>query len=1124
MSRLAKLSLANRSLVALASIAIVLFGVVATGSLKQELIPSLQLPMAVTMTSYPGASPDIVERDVTEPIESAISGVDGLDSTTSTSSNGMSVVTSEFTYGTDIDKAVQDLQESVNRISADLPDDAEPTVQAGNFDDFPVVVLAASSDQAQRELAAELEDTAVPELRAITGVRDVEVAGARTEQVTVDVDEDELAAKGLTIDAITNALQANGISVPGGNLTNNGETFPVEIGEQFRSTREIRDLALLPMSGAATVPSGTSTDGTVPPTDGTVPPTDTGTTGEVQTDTPAAAPEPVKLSEVASVRETVAPETTISRTNGKPSISVAITKTQDGNTVSVSDGVKDAIAGLERKIGHNAELTIVWNQAPYIEDSIEGLTTEGLLGLAFAVLVIMIFLLSLRTTIVTAVSIPMSLLVAMIGLYAGGYSLNILTLGALTVAVGRVVDDSIVVLENIKRHIGYGEEKVHAILTAVREVAGAITASTVTTAGVFLPIAFVGGQTGELFRPFGITVAIALLASLLVALTIIPVLAYWFVKPRTVAPEEQAEAREAALEKERRNPLQRTYVPVIRWTTKHRIVTLLIGVLVFAGTVGLAPLVQTNFLDSSGETTLSVTQKLPPGSSLGRTDEAAAQVEDVLEDMDRVETYQVTIGSTQNAFFGPAGTNQAQIDVTAEAETDMTAFEKRLREQLDGLDDAGEISIGAAGGGPGSSNVEVLVESNDSSTLEEAANRIERAVENTDGTTDVTNNLADEQPSVSVTVDREKAAAFGLSEAQVGQAVRDAFEGVQAGSVVRGDQTLDVLVRVGDQPASTESIEKLSIATPLGQSVPLSDVADVERVSERAEITHTDGERTASVTAKPTDASDLGALTTDLTERLDKVDLPAGATYTVGGVSQEQTDAFAQLGLAMLAAIAIVFLVMVATFRSIVQPLILLVSVPFAATGAIGLLLLTDTALGVPALIGMLMLVGIVVTNAIVLIDLINQYREQGKSVRDAVIEGGRQRLRPVLMTALATICALTPMAFGLTGGGVFISQPLAIVVIGGLVSSTLLTLVLVPTLYTMVESVKERRQAKRERRPGHNGVVEPAAPVTEPAVAVAPEPAPAGGTTVVTPGEPARITVEVVVRNEQNGARGGTD
>ncbi|MQA79136.1 MAG: MMPL family transporter [Streptosporangiales bacterium] len=1042
MFKLARLSLANRAIVALASLAIIAFGVFATFATKQELIPSLAMPSATVTAAYPGASPQIVEREVTEKVEAAISGVDGLESRTSTSSNGVAMVQAEFTYGTDIEDATRDLTEAVDRIQNDLPEDVDPQVQSGNTDDFPVVLLAASSDAGERALAQRLDDIAVPELRGIDGVRDVQVTGARDERLLVTLDQDELRKKGLTADAVSQALQANGVSIPGGELTDDGTTRSVEIGRSFDTLGELRDLEIMPASA--------------PPR---------AEPGRQQT-----RPTPVPLSDVATVAEQLEPTSTITRTDGDRTLGLMVTKTSDANTVDVANAVKDELADLEDRLGDGAKLTVVFDQAPFIEDSIEGLATEGGIGLLFAVLIILLFLLSFRSTIVTALSIPFSLLVAVGGLYAGGYSFNILTLGALTVAVGRVVDDSIVVLENIKRHLGYGEEKRRAILDGVREVAGAVTASTLTTVGVFLPIAIVGGQVGELFRPFGVTVTIALLASLLVSLTIVPVLAYWFLRSSTAAPEEQARIEAAAVEKERRNPLQRAYVPVITWVTKHRVTTIAAGLVVFAATVAAVPLLQTNFLGSMGQNFYQVTQTMPVGTSLAETDEAAKRVEGVLSDLDDVESYQATVGGAGDfgGFGGGGATNEATFSVTTGEETDQEAFKDDLRERLDDLDGVGDVQLSdAAGPEGGSSGIEVVVHAPDDDALRTATERVENAVRDTPDTTEVTSNLAADLPTVQVDVDRTEAAERGLSEAQIGQAIRDAFEGKEAGSVVIGGEARDVLLRDTKAPGSVSAIRDFEVTSPAGGDVRVGDVATVREIERPAEITRTDGERTATVTATPV-ADDTGAVSTAVQERLDDVDLPEGASWDLGGVSQDQDEAFQQMLLALAAAILIVFMVMVATFRSIVQPFILLVSIPFAATGAIGLLLATDTALGVPGLIGLLMLVGIVVTNAIVLIDLINQYRHQGMTVRDAVVEGARRRLRPILMTALATIFALLPMAFGLTGGGVFISQPLAIVVIGGLVSSTLLTLVLVPTLYTMVEGAKERRQRRRAERGRH--------------------------------------------------------
>jgi len=719
----------------------------------------------------------------------------------------------------------------------------------------------------------------------------------------------------------------------------------------------------------------------------------------------------------------------------------------------VSHEVSDLIDEMESALGDGAAIDVVFDQAPFIEQSIEDLSTEGLLGLAFAVVVIMLFLLSLRSTLVTAVSIPLSLLIAMIGLSVGGYSLNILTLGALTVAVGRVVDDSIVVIENIKRHLGYGEPKAQAILTAVREVGGAVTSSTITTAAVFVPMGIVGGQVGQLFRPFAFTVAVALAASPLVALTIVPVLAYWFLKAPATG-QHTALDRSQVQEQERHGLLQRSYMPVLRAALAHPVITLLAAVAVLGGTLALSTRLETNFIGDAGQNTLSVNQQLPAGTSLDATDDAARRVEQAIAQLDGVDTYQVTVGSgnsgLQTAFLGGGGgANTASFAITTELTADQDRVEQELRAAMSELQDVGDLTVTTGQAGFGLPPIEVIVRAEDDHQLREAAQLVAEAMERVEGTTDVANNLASDAPAVQVRVDRNAAARAGTTEAAVGQALAGLLRGAPIGQADVDGRTLDVVVQLGQRPAGVAALAATPVPTATGV-VPLGQVADVEEVQQPTSLTRKDGTRTATVTATATDQN-LGGVTTRLQEELDALDLPSGTDAEIGGVSAEQQSAFADLGLALLASIAIVYLVMVATFRSLVQPLILLVSIPFAATGALILLLATGTPLGVPAMIGLLMLVGIVVTNAIVLIDLVNQKRDEGLPLREAIMEGARYRLRPILMTAAATIGALIPMPLGLTGGSVFISQPLALVVIGGLTTSTLLTLILVPVLYNLL-------------------------------------------------------------------------
>lgn len=1073
MTALARLSLANRSLVILIAVVLSAFGLFTIPQLKQQLLPSLSFPGAFVVAAYPGASPDIVEEQVTEPLEDSFQGLDGMESMTSTSKEGLAQIQVAFEYGTDVDAAVSRMQQAVNRIGGQLPANVEPQVVAGSTDDIPVLVLAVGDGGDPREMADKLRGIVLPELRAVDGVREAQVTGTRDEVVTITPDLGKMALAGVSAAQIPEVLRANGTPVPAGSLVEDGTSLTVQVGTRVESVEDIRDLYLTPAQPQPQAQPQQQQQGQ-----------NAQQARQAQAQAPQQAvqqraPKPVKLGDVATVESGLSDATTITRTDGHTSLGVSVTMVPDGNAVAISHEVREKLPELTRALGDGSDtaIEVVFDQAPYVEESIENLTTEGILGLVFAVLVILVFLLSVRSTLVTAVSIPLSVVIALLVLWLGDYSLNMLTLGALTIAIGRVVDDSIVVLENIKRHLSYGEARRSAILTGVREVAGAVTASTLTTVAVFAPIAIVGGMVGELFAPFAITVTVALLASLVVSLTVVPVLAYWFLGTRGLTPEEARAQREKAEAKELRSPLQRAYLPVLRFATRFKVVTLLVGVVVFAGTMGLAGSLQTNFLDSSGQDTISMSQRMPVGTDLKTTDKAAAKVEEVLEQVDSVESYQVNVGGG-NAMMGGTGggADRASYSITIKDGSDTPAVEQELRDRLAEVSGIGEVTVGgASAAGFSSDSVQVIVRAPDTGALRSAADAVTGAMGQVEGLRDVSSNLETSAPRIEVRVDREKAAARGLTEAQIGQTVAQAFRGAPLGQLTLDGRASDLVLRVGEAPDDVKAVRDLRLPTASGL-VKLSSVAEVEKVDGPTQITRIDGERSATVSAKAT-AADLGSVTAELTRELDGLGLSAGAAYEIGGASADQEEAFADLGMAMLAAIAIVFMIMVATFRSFVQPLILLVSIPFAATGAVGLLVATDTAMGVPALIGMLMLIGIVVTNAIVLIDLINQYRAQGMGIVEAVVEGGRRRLRPILMTAVATICALVPMALGVTGHGGFISQPLAIVVIGGLISSTLLTLVLVPTLYTMVERGKERlRRTPPEAKPEPK-VLETAAP-----------------------------------------------
>ncbi|WP_431219096.1 efflux RND transporter permease subunit [Leifsonia xyli] len=1107
---LAVLSMRNRALIALVTIVAAVFGGIALNNLKQELVPSISFPQLVVLSSYPGASPEVVNNDVSTPVEAAIQGVPNLDSTSAVSSTNQSIITAKFTYGTDLATAEQKIDQAINRIKSGLPSGVEPQVLSGSIDDLPVVQLAVSAPGDQRKLADDITKLALPDIKDLKGVNDAQLVGEVGRRITITPDAAKLAAAGVSSSAIKDALQQSGVLIPGGDITENGKTLSIQSGSQLGSVEDIAGLPLVrsgggtgqsaSAAGAGAAGGGAAGAGAAAGGAGAAA-GGAGAAGGASTGAGAAAAgtasaTPPTIGAVAAVAETDDPITSLSRVNGEPALTIAVTKLPSANTVEVSREVNKLIPDLEKKLGADAKITVVFDQAPFITQSINSLAEEGLLGLAMAVIVILVFLLSVRATLVTIVSIPTSVLITFVVMWATGYTLNIITLGALTIAIGRVVDDSIVVIENIKRQLVPGVDRAVTIVKAVREVAGAITASTITTVAVFLPLAFVGDVTGELFRPFALTVTIALLSSLLVALTIVPVLAYWFLRaPKAHKHEEGVEETdvshlsvdEAAAagvdELEHPSRLQAGYLPIIRWTLKHSWVTIVAAAVVLLLTFAATPFVKTNFLGSSGQNSLTVTQKLEPGASLQSKDDAAKVVEEKLLHTEGVKTVQVSIGSSgsslRDAFTG--GSGGTTFSITTDPDADQEKLQNTIQDELAGIDDQGQLTLSASSGFGGSTDIQVNISASSDADLQKATDAVVAELQKKSSLKQVTDNLSASLPYVAVKVDRSKAAAAGLSEVAVGTIVSQAMQPTQAGSVAIDNTTLKIYLQSANPPTTVAALSQLPVPTAAG-IVPLDTLASVAEVKGPSTVTTERGLRTAAVTATPA-TDNLTTANADVSAALKAAELPDGATAKIGGVSASQSDAFGQLGIALLAAILIVYIVMVATFRSLRQPILLLVSVPFAATGAILLQIASGIPLGVASMIGLLMLIGIVVTNAIVLIDLVNQYRRRGLTVSDAVEHGASRRLRPILMTAIATIAALTPMAIGVTGHGGFISQPLAIVVIGGLISSTVLTLVVLPTLYNLVEGRRERRAARRAAKdaaaggPGTGGGEPPRGP-----------------------------------------------
>ncbi|WP_044442228.1 efflux RND transporter permease subunit [Agreia bicolorata] len=1171
MTLLTRLSLANRAIVALLSILIVAVGLWATASMKQELLPSIEQPTAVVVFAKPGGSSATLDDQVVVPLSKALASVAGVDEVRSSTSSGSSQVTVTWSFGADDVKILADVKSATATVLAQGPDGVTSNVFAGSSSDIPVLALALTSDTDVDSFAALVDAELVPLIENVPGVRDVELAGRITQRVVVTLDPAALAANSIDPQAIGPLLRTAGTVVPAGTSVDGDQALSIEVGQENATLEDIAATPIPTLAG------------------------------------------PIPLSAVASVALAPVDQTSLSRADGRPAIGLTITKLPDANAVQVSHAVSDAVAGRLGSLGDGAAMHVTFDQSTMVEQSIHDLSVEGGLGLLFAVLIILIFLLSPRATVITAISIPLSLLIAVIGLRLGGFSLNIFTLAALTVAVGRVVDDSIVVIENITRRRGPGGLTVEDVRASVGQVAGAVTASTLTTIAVFLPVAFIGGVSGELFRPFAVTVSIALLASLVVSLTIVPVLAYWFMrhpskKDRTSRAAEPAASTRIestgheAEQSERTTAMQRTYLPALRFALRRPVAMVIVSVVVFAGSLCAIGLLKTDLLGGFADArAVTVEQTIPLGSTLASADAVALELEKVVSALDEVESYQTTV-SAQGA--------PVQLGLVLKKDADPDASLATIRKAVSALPGADDITVSTQATQATSSTIDVVVTGADEAALAAATDTVAAKLGALSEIDTVTTNLAADQPVLSVSVDPTAAAAQGFTVAEVGAAIAAAVEGEQLGSVSVDGQTHDLVLRsqtaestpaaigalslpvtalqqqraqknaanaltaeqeqltaeaqakansaasgqladliktrdttrsdlaelkaqlatlvANPPPADPEpatagelsAIEYQKLVTQLNGAVEssidglktlneqidtaqnaisdgaaqqaesdrlsqaqrdlenvkataihVSDVATVAVVETPATITRIDGVRAVTISALPV-GNNLGAAAASVDGVIASIDLPAGVSLDQGGAAEEQTESFTQLGLAMLIAIALVYIVLVATFRSLVQPLLLLVSVPLAATGAIGGLLVTGTPLGIPAMIGMLMLIGIVVTNAIVLIDLINDYRRQGSSIDDAVTHGARLRLRPIIMTACATVFALLPMAFGLTGGGAFISKSLAIVVIGGLVSSTVLTLLLLPALYALYERSVERRAERRaaKRAAGDDG------------------------------------------------------
>ena len=850
---------------------------------------------------------------------------------------------------------------------------------------------------------------------------------------------------------IVGALQANSLTIPGGTVDQQGFSIPVVTTHRFQSVQEICALVVGAASPAGlptlTAPSTAASSGLCKPA--------------------THQPGTVVLADVATIAQSDTPTDGISRTNGVPSVGIDITKTQDANTVTVSDAVNAKLSDLTSKLPDGVTVTVLQDQATFVKQSINGLVNEGLLGAGFAVLVIFLFLLNVRSTLVSAISIPVSLLAAFSVLYISGITLNVLTLGGLAIAIGRVVDDAVVVLENIHRHVRSGEAPRAAVISATREVGTAVTASTATTLAVFAPLAFVGGLVGAFFRPFALAVVVALAASLFVALTIVPVLARYFVRPGRRATRAALAGQPPH---ERETWLQRTYTPVLRTALNHRWITLGLAIALFVVSLSTVAKIPTSFLSTGSQKIVAITVSPPPGADIQAVSQETSRVEDVLHQDGRVQVYQTTIGggnSTQvlrSLLTGGSG-NSASILAILQPNADLEATANDLRAKLTDSSVAGNYGVKVQGGFDSNNQFQVTLSGSDPQQLADAGKRVLDVVQHENNVTNPTSDASAVAPTVFVMVDPTKASLFGLTTAQVGQQVRSALAAqtaVQlASSDVNDGQPTDVLVQVdssslkGPQGVDLANFPIFYAAAGKAGVVPLGQLASITVQPSQVVVTRVGGQPSVTISADVT-GQNTGSVSDDLQKKIAALNLPGGVTVTYGGITSQLSTGFSGLLLALIAAVVLVYVLMALTFGSLLDPFILLFALPLAAIGAFPALLITGRTLSISAMIGLLMLVGIVVTNAIVLLDLVKQRERQGIATRDALLIGGRIRVRPILMTAAATILATLPLALG-GGDGSFIAAELGTVIIGGLLSSTLLTLLVIPVLYSLASGMKRR-------------------------------------------------------------------
>jgi HAE1 family hydrophobic/amphiphilic exporter-1 len=1045
-----RFSLRSPAVVIIALVLLFAGGVYSAQQLPLETMPDLDIPVVTIATVYPGAGPQEVLEEITKPIEQATRNIANVKTQTSTSSDNVSVIVMEFEFGNDLDKAKREIEDAV--ASVNLPGAAQsPKVGRISFDSMPIMRLAvAGKTGTSKAVVNYVNNEVIPDLRGIDGVGDVQMSAQANDAVKIQLRPEKLKEYNLTSDQISGFLMASNLAFPAGELSLEGRVMPVTVGKKFDSIQALKDMPLLvtPSSsaaGAGAMPSMGGAGASAGAGGRTAPSQAQSAQGQGQTGAAAMpALKTVTLGEIADISRGSDKTTVASRLNNKPAVGVTIIKDPDANTVDVADDINAKIDSFRATGPEGLKIKVIDDQSIMVRNSVNGLVREGLMGAVLAMLVILIFLGNWRSTLIAVVSIPLSIMIGIIALRQLGYSLNIMSLAGLAVATGRIVDDSIVVIENIFRHRQKNDLTGNELVEhGTKEVASAITSSTLTGVGAFIPLAMVSGIIGQVFEPFAVAAATCFLASLLVAVTVVPLMAKYLIAGKTVKGGREVMG------------LALVYRSLLEKALNHKVIVLFVSFAFFAASLGLAGMIGSNFLPAEEQPNLNLSIEMAAGTSFKVLNDKTKDVEALLTDK-AIKSHLTTVGNptgSTNLLMGGMSTKaSSNVFIELKDNTDVKKFTKKLRNRMAKVPGKAEITVAEASsmGGGMSAQIEVLVIGDNLNNLRKAAGKIQNRMTKIDDLANVESNLQDVKSGVTIDVDNEKAAMVGLTNAQIGSWLRELLVGKNVTRISIADEGVDVDMGLKtDKFNKTKDLAGLQIPTPMGIAVPLGQVATVRERPTPVAVTRRGGRQYASIAGDIT-TSDSGKISRELKDYLDHVDLPKGISTQVAGVSEYMEEGFGQLGMAMLIAIAMVYLIMVLTFGEARAPLAILFSLPFAATGALIALYIGNQQINVSSMIGGLMLIGIVVTNAIVLIELVQQKRKAGVPTRDALLEGGTVRLRPVLMTALTTIIALIPLGLGVSDGGL-ISQSLAVAVMGGLTTSTVLTLIIVPVIFEIL-------------------------------------------------------------------------